>query len=318
MPVILVQNDVTEGNRYDHWKDVLGERYHFPNQYKNKVLTGESFIYYRGSRRINNLRAIPEYFGYGVIGDVWQDEETLDNSPGKRYWFCSIEEYFPFLNDIPFKVDGVSFEGISENLWGVAVRTISNEIYERLLMLGANKTDGDKYDEFVHPKLLPLDQIDVGKILLTDDLLLQQPKQRDGTREARGAFKRYAKNSKLYGDRAEEIVSRWLLLNGYDTVDWVARRGLKPGWDIECLRDGQQHCFEVKGTSGQRFLSFDLTANELTASKEKGDQYRLILVAECLSANPKIQVISNPYKLYVDGSAFLEPSVYTFRLASRV
>jgi hypothetical protein len=40
MPVVLTQNERTVGGHYDYWKDVTGERYHFPNVYKNKVVAG--------------------------------------------------------------------------------------------------------------------------------------------------------------------------------------------------------------------------------------------------------------------------------------
>lgn len=32
--LILVQNERTFEKQYDHWEDVLGERYHYPNIYK--------------------------------------------------------------------------------------------------------------------------------------------------------------------------------------------------------------------------------------------------------------------------------------------
>lgn len=33
-PLVLVQNERTAGGHFDHWEDVTGERYHFPNQYR--------------------------------------------------------------------------------------------------------------------------------------------------------------------------------------------------------------------------------------------------------------------------------------------
>ena len=50
-PIVLVENEVTAGGRYDHWQDVTDERYQFPNVYRNKVQLGRRFIYYRGVRR---------------------------------------------------------------------------------------------------------------------------------------------------------------------------------------------------------------------------------------------------------------------------
>ena len=51
MPIALVQNERTAAEAYEHWKDITGEQYHFPNQYKNRVVPGQCFIYDRGTRR---------------------------------------------------------------------------------------------------------------------------------------------------------------------------------------------------------------------------------------------------------------------------
>jgi hypothetical protein len=48
--LILIENEVTVGGRYDHWQDVTGKRYQFPNQYRGKVLTGRPFVCYREAR----------------------------------------------------------------------------------------------------------------------------------------------------------------------------------------------------------------------------------------------------------------------------
>jgi hypothetical protein len=68
MPLVLVQNPVIANEGFD-WKDIEGEQYHFPNQYKNRCVTGTPFVYYRGQRRPDRKRAVPEYFGTGRIGD---------------------------------------------------------------------------------------------------------------------------------------------------------------------------------------------------------------------------------------------------------
>jgi len=66
-PLVLVQNERTAGGHFDHWEDVTGERYHFPNQYRNRVVPGRPFVYYRGVRR-SGERGTPEYFGTGRAG----------------------------------------------------------------------------------------------------------------------------------------------------------------------------------------------------------------------------------------------------------
>ncbi len=56
MAFVLVRNERTATEVYDHWKDVTGEQYHFPNQYKNRVEAGTPFVYYRGTRRVGGRR----------------------------------------------------------------------------------------------------------------------------------------------------------------------------------------------------------------------------------------------------------------------
>jgi hypothetical protein len=73
MPIVLVENEATAGGLYDHWQDVTGERYQFPNVYRGKILPGTPFVYYRGVRRADGKRGHAEYFGAGVIGDVYPD-----------------------------------------------------------------------------------------------------------------------------------------------------------------------------------------------------------------------------------------------------
>jgi hypothetical protein len=82
MPIVLVQNSVMANPGYD-WKDLEGEQYHFPNQYKNRCTSGTPFVYYRGTRRADGKRAIPEYFGSGRIGEVWRDESIPESAPKK-------------------------------------------------------------------------------------------------------------------------------------------------------------------------------------------------------------------------------------------
>ncbi len=73
-PLVLVQADATVGGEYDDWNDLTGEQYRFPNQYRNRVISGRRFIYYRGVRRQGGGRGQAEYFGHGRIGAVWLDE----------------------------------------------------------------------------------------------------------------------------------------------------------------------------------------------------------------------------------------------------
>jgi hypothetical protein len=100
-PIVLAQNEVTV-NPDHQWKDILGEQYHFPNQYRNIIQPGTPFVYYRGVRRTSGKRADPEYMGCGVVGDVWRDNSVPEAAPRKNWaWFCQITEYLPFLRPVP-------------------------------------------------------------------------------------------------------------------------------------------------------------------------------------------------------------------------
>ena len=84
MPLVLVQNERTATVTYEHWKDITGEQYHFPNIYKNRIVAGKPFVYYRGTRRAGGRRGIPEYFGCGMIGEVWRDDDIPESDPKRN------------------------------------------------------------------------------------------------------------------------------------------------------------------------------------------------------------------------------------------
>jgi hypothetical protein len=99
---------------------------------------------------------------------------------------------------------------------------------------------------------------------------------------------------------------------------WVSDEGQTPGWDLQFAIQGELVAIEVKGTSGEGFLSFELTANELRACQELGLRYKVLLVADCLGATPRVQVIHNPAALLQDGHWTLQPVQYRVtRVAAR-
>ncbi len=113
--LVLVQNERTAGGHFDHWEDVTGERYHFPNQYRNRVVPGCPFVYYRGVRRVVG-RGEAEDFGTGRVGRVERDARIAESEPKRRwYWFCEIEDYVPFARPVSAKIDGRYLESIAQN-----------------------------------------------------------------------------------------------------------------------------------------------------------------------------------------------------------
>lgn len=42
-PLVLVQAEATIDGEYDDWNDLTGEQYHFPNQYRNRVVPAAAY-----------------------------------------------------------------------------------------------------------------------------------------------------------------------------------------------------------------------------------------------------------------------------------
>jgi len=315
MPLILVQNEITAGGKYDHWQDNTGVLYHFPNQYINKIQEGSWFIYYRGARRLNNKRAVPEYFGFGKIGRIYPDPETDFKLAKKNLrWYCEISEYFPFLRPVPFRINNEFFEKISDNLWSVAVRNISDHTFQAILNAASIEfAEGEPLITNSSPVIPNIDSVNPLIVSGQNQIFLPHPdseKEKERSSDSTAKSGRYTKYSKLYGDHSEKVVYNMLQENNSQQLRWTARDNEKPGWDIEYYDNDNLTAVEVKATSGKRFLSVDITSNEWKAAKEKGSQYNLYLVADCLSTKPKIQIINDPYFLYLEKKISVDPLLY--------
>lgn len=318
MPLVLVQNERTAAEAYEHWKDVTGEQYHFPNQYKNRMVAGTPFVYYRGTRRANGRRSTPEYFGCGAIGEIWRDEEIPESDPKRNWaWFCRIDDYVPFRVPVPAKIDNEFIENIPRNFWGVGVRELPADTYNRILGLAG--LAGVAAANLTSPGIMPaIDDVEIPTTTESRSLLLPQASSTQGDGGASRSAARYSRNSKLIGDRAEEIIFRYLReqlsqLGGKD-IRWVAREGATPGWDIQYIdADDEVVAIEVKGTSAAAFSSVELTESEWNAARKLEERYWLFLVADCLGVSPKIQALPNPATLADEGS--LEVTPVRWRLA---
>lgn len=140
MPLVLVENERTAGGHYDSWQDHTGEFYHFPNVYRTLIRPGERFIYYRGVRKQGGgRRPTPEYFGCGLIDEVWLDITVPPEAPKRTWkWFCSISNFVPFRTPVPWAKFGSPLEVIPRNLFGNGVRKISEDLFEEIMkMAGA-------------------------------------------------------------------------------------------------------------------------------------------------------------------------------------
>jgi len=306
-PIVLVQNEATADDRFDYRADATGERYHFTNHYKNKVIPGTGFIYYRGARRADGSRDTPEYFGFGTIGNVYLDPDTDESRPKSHWrWYCEIAEYLAFEAPVPFMIGGRYFEDIPQNQWSVAVRTISEDTFRAIL---------------AHAGVLDYFENASGQ----QELLAAQPVLASGPsllKVAHGQAKRLparsfagsSKRSKIISEAGEQAVMTWLAgqlpKDQLKTLKWVGSGGNNPGWDIQYKSAGQRHVIEVKSSAAHEMTSVRLTIDEWQAAQRLGDQYSIYLVTRALSKTPQIEIIRNPAAAIAAGQLDINPSGY--------
>jgi Domain of unknown function (DUF3883) len=308
--LVLVENEVTVGGEYDFWADDTGARYHFPNQYRNRVRPGLPFVYYRGVRRSGGKRGAAEYFGTGFVGDVWLDPELSTDTPARnRRWYCAIEDYVSFPVPVPAKREGTTYENIQTAMgWRTAVREISTDVLDAIL-LAARAVRNRSQLQVPSLASVQLVQSAPSELVITRP----RPKAPGSTNADRLSTRRM----KEIGDWAEELVYRWLCEtlapSEQETVDWVAQRGETPGWDISYFSEaGAQISVEVKATTSGRFSSIDITGNEWRAAELHGENYVLVLVTRAVSERPRIALLWNPSNLVDSGNLQVQPM--SFRL----
>jgi hypothetical protein len=308
LPLVLASNEANATDRYD-WKDITGVQYHYPNGYRNMIRPGEPFVYYRGIRRAGGGRGQAEYFGRGVIGDIWRDPRVPPNAPKRKWaWYCGVEDFVPFTVPVPAKVEGVFFEKIGSTKWRNGVRPLSEEDIERILAAAGVPPGGHDVDSWPSPLKLPkLAVVRIEEIL--SDLMVPQSVQIDGPADTecasrRGGGMRRSRIAKAIGHRAEEIALRYVHEAGLGAtqIRHVAISSETPGWDIEYIDPtGELNAVEVKGSSGAAFPNFEFTDGELTAARRLGPRYWIYLVANCLGTRPRLYRIQDPAALLSQG-----------------
>lgn len=309
VPIVLVQNERTEGGRYDHWRDATGEGYQYPNKYKNLIVTGRPFVYYQGKRRKDGRDKTPEYFGHGIIGETFPDPATaLEPRKSKKRWYCEIAEYWPFERSVPFKDGDRYLEDVPRNQWGYA-RELPLATYREILRrAGIGPVDVARFSSPIPPEAPSLRTI-TPRPVEGGSLLVTSHPQTPGS--GRHGSRRRSAYSKAIGDRGEEIVLEYLRDQlpraQADSLRWVAAEGQKPGWDIEYKVSGAVIGVEVKATQSASFSSIEVTANEWDAACRLGDRYRIALVAEVWAASPGIAFIDDPAGLAEEGTLAVSP-----------
>lgn len=306
--LVLTVQDATSGAEYDHWKDIVGEQFHFPNKYKNLVKTGLPFVYYRGVRRKGGKRGSPEYFGVGRIGEVWRDEETEAARASDQRWYCGVEGYRPFDVPVPWQVDGRTLEILKRNQFRDGVRKLPLATFQRICGLAKVPAPAPAAD-------LPLPALDSTTLIVleTSETLLGPPSAGRGTRQGEQGKRspsRRSRFAKQIGDHAEQIVYRHLMLSNKDSLRHHAANGETPGYDISYREEGRLVAVEVKGTIAKAFPNFEMTQGEREAAAELGDRYQVWLVSGVGSTTPRVEILVHPDSDLSSGDLVADPLLW--------
>lgn len=310
--LVLAENEIHARAEFEKWEDVTGERYHFPNIYRNKISPGREFVYYKGARRVGG-RATPEYFGWGRIGSVYADPATVDSAASHRHWLCDIEDYRPFANAVPFrdaagKYIELGADRAPQRYWENGVREITERDFHGILTRAGIQLSLPKDD------IADVTSISPDHVLEPLALLIQRKKRTGIAGPSIGS--RRSGRAKEVGDRGELVVLEWLRSDATseserEKIVWVASQGFTPGWDIEDRRANPAPIvYEVKATNGPRFPCLEVTANEWDAAQRLRNRYNLVLVSGCESKNPKLQVINDPLTLVEKGSLDITATLF--------
>ncbi|PFH86460.1 DUF3883 domain-containing protein [Bacillus sp. AFS088145] len=310
---IITENDESK------WDDETGVLYHFPARYKNILTEGTSVIYYKGQMKdkkyLNKrLSAKPHYFGIAKIGEVYPD------SKNKNEYFAKIEEYIPFVQPLDFKDKNNEYIEIvtKSNYWRDGVRKITVDTYKKIIKLANFEIDyknENNLEAVLSDESLPnLDDVSpVPSNSLFTGKTNKHSKENNGSNNNRKQTKGdgFSRNAKKIGDRAEQVVLKFLKNHNYKNIRWVANEGEKPGYDISCVdHTGLEIYIEVKGTSTSKFNDFIITNNELSTAEKLGDSFYIYFVTNCLSKTPKVQSFQNPYKKIASSKWELTPLSY--------
>lgn len=252
--VIIAENDESK------WEDQTGNVYHFPTKYINKLTSGSLVIYYKGLMKkkeylSKRMSSDPHYFAMATIGEIYKDEENHKN------YYAEILDYISFPHPVPIKENDNYLEQIPEsrkkNYWRDGVRQIDESIYKSIILksgLDLEDIGGEVTVVYNEDKLSTIPQTSIQESIHPLMKSVSNTKQNKilGTRTF------YSKNSKVIGDRGEQIVLEFLKkrLNDSEksTLRWVAQLGEKPGYDIEYIdRNGNKIGVEVKSTVGKSF-----------------------------------------------------------------
>lgn len=265
--IVITENDESE------WDDRTGVRYHYPRKYKNTLQPGSYFVYYKGKQRKkqyadSRMSADPHYFGVGIIGNSFEDENSE-----KKDLFCEIIDFEPFEKAVLAKTSKGFLEIIPErkkkNFWRDAVRVVSQSTYEKIVELAGE----------VNLNLSTSD-IDKTKTKLKFKAVTILPENTEGSKKRLRStsvidkdidFIDLHKQRQIKGRKAEELVFQYeqerLTEEGRpDLADQIQDYSKKYscGFDIRSYNaDGSIRDIEVKASKSNGFI---ISRNELKKS----------------------------------------------------
>jgi hypothetical protein len=176
------------------------------------------------------------------------------------------------------------------------------------------------------PEPIEFPEIDVAQVQFTlvgasDGTLPPEPKPsgRTGGGGGRRDWERDQRLREAYGERGERLVKmlelerlhnlgldrpeefvRWLREEGNETADHdMESKDLANGKWTDIV-------IEVKATPGRDFR-FQMSKEELLCARRARDRYRLCRVIDVASASPEVYVFENPYTLWEQEKAYIEP-----------
>lgn len=248
MALIFSMNDDDSGGfGYD---DRVGESDEFPSRYRNLVVEGDAFVYYRGRRKKDGGQQRQAYLGSGLVGPV--------SAAGDRLR-CQVRGYRAFDPEVYFRrPDNSYFEdtGDRQNYWREGVRRINLTTYAEICEAGpppaTDAPTGAGNDGASPPPSPPP----------TAPLL-----------GGRHAYPRDAELTLAVERYAVDVAVR-TLAQRYPTAKIIEERHNNPGFDV---RVGDDLFVEVKGTT-QPTPSFYMTETERRFARIYADRYLLVVV----------------------------------------
>lgn len=131
--------------------------YHYPEQYFDRILGGEKFVYYRPSRGASGAESSC-YFGCGELGDYWDDF----NNPGHR--FVGIRKPVRFPRAVSFRdPEGRMYESRFSSrsaFQGQSVRHVDDLDFHRILsaagLIGSALSEAPTVDDVIAGRVSPI------------------------------------------------------------------------------------------------------------------------------------------------------------------